>query len=41
MTNSHCTIQVIAKGRSMELLASNVDNPGKYLTPWESRVYLG
>ena len=28
------------KGRPMELLASNVDKPGKYLTPWESRVYL-
>jgi len=23
-----------------ELLISNVDEPGKYLTPWEARVYL-
>lgn len=28
------------KGKKMELLASNVDKPGKYMTPWESRVYM-
>jgi alpha-glucosidase len=28
------------KGKPMELLVSNVDSPGKYLSPWESRVYL-
>ena len=28
------------RGKPMELLASNVDKPGKYLSPWESRVYL-
>ncbi|KPI39957.1 Alpha-glucosidase [Cyphellophora attinorum] len=28
------------KGKEMELLISNVDEPGKHLTPWEARVYL-
>jgi glycosidase len=28
------------KGKKMELLAANVDSPGQYLSPWESRVYL-
>lgn len=28
------------KGKDMELLISNVDQPGKYLSPWEARVYL-
>ena len=28
------------KGKKMELIVSNVDQPGQYLSPWEARVYL-
>ena len=28
------------KGKEMELLIANVDQPGQYLSPWEARVYL-
>jgi glycosidase len=28
------------KGKEMELLIANVDEPGQYLSPWEARVYL-
>ena len=31
---------VECKDKKMELLISNVDEPGKYLSPYESRVYL-